>query len=333
MNVTKAYTFDDLLIMPSVFSDVKSRKLVDTKTPVSLTRLPIISASMAVFDTLEDGSLSTTFAHAMAEAGGMHIFSRSNSLEDRIAGAMEVSAHWGDNTVGIAVGLEDFNSRRSLLETVPFTVSIDIANGALIDRVKWGGKHPLIIGNFANPIAPLRGDVNVHYKMGIGGGAACTTRTKTGVGAPQAWLIGETYKNVTSDNDLIISDGGIRKPADFVKAIALGADYVMLGSVLGGVNEAPRKVRYPDGHSGNAYKPFYGMASSQASGTNVNVEGISGFVTATNKTLLTTMNEYIEGLASAMTYVGADNITDFRQSIQWIETTPTVSIENSTALK
>jgi IMP dehydrogenase/GMP reductase len=238
--IEESFTFDDILIKPTYMSRVKSRSLVDTSTNVGgiELKLPLISSSMSLFDTVSPYKADpyVLFAIALAEAGGMHIFSRALSFEDRIF-AVNVLKDLNLN-VGMAVGIDEFNEHKSMLENLNVVISIDIANGAIIDNINWMGEKPLIVGNFANPEISIseRFNGNIIIKLGVGNGAACSTRLATGVGYPQAGLIYEAAKN---SNYPIISDGGIVSVADFSKAIALGADVVMTGRMLGHAKETP----------------------------------------------------------------------------------------------
>jgi GMP reductase len=224
--ISDSFTFEDILIQPHNHSRVKSRSTVDTSVEIGGVKLdmPVISASMSLFDTYSPFSEKEetpyiSFATAIAEAGGMHIFSRATYFWPRVMAA-NVVASSGLN-VGAAVSLQEFLENQDMLENQNFVVSIDIANGAIIDDIDWRGEKPLIVGNFGNPSIGMtdRFKGNVILKLGIGSGNACSTRLVTGVGAPQAGLVYETARNT---NFPLISDGGINTIGDFVKAIALG---------------------------------------------------------------------------------------------------------------
>jgi len=128
----------------------------------------------------------------------------------------------------------------------PIMVLIDVANGHMTDLVnltkqskeKYGDKLNLMIGNVANPDTFYEYiKVGVDYvRIGIGNGNGCLTTVQTGVGYPMASLIEECrrIKNMKpfSSNTSIVADGGFKKYSDVIKAFAIGADYVMLGSIL-----------------------------------------------------------------------------------------------------
>lgn len=313
-----SFTFNDFLIVPSSYSEVKSRTQVDTSVSFGdlHLKIPVISASMSVFDTSHPFyGLDKTipdFAIAIAEAGGMHIFSRSTSFESRLNAVNHVSS-LGLN-VGLAVGLDEFHEHRKTLEKLDAVVSIDIANGAIIDGIHWDSSFPLIVGNFANPSASMeeRFTGNIILKMGIGGGSACSTRLVTGVGYPQAGLMHETSKN---SNFPLISDGGISSVSDFVKAISLGSDLVMTGKLFGHVVETPWPIEEINGRE---YKNYRGMASREEKKTKKFVEGSSGYLPFENKSVVEVMYDLSDGLKSAMSYVNAFNLQEFKKNVDFV---------------
>lgn len=333
----ETYSFDDILIKPKPYSSVKSRKDVDiSSTLYRDIRLvaPIISSSMSAFDTFHNSrEIYYQFAVAMYEAGGMHIFSRATLFSDRIRAVTNLCN--SGVTCGMAVSISEFETFRDELFSLPpnSVVSIDIANGAILENISWGGDysvpHPtLFIGNFGSPNAVVRRDLlgQIAFKLGIGSGSGCTTRVATGVGAPQAWLIHESSK---ISRKPIISDGGIDKPSDFVKAIALGADFVMMGKLLASAKETPWA---PVKIDGKWYKPYRGMASKEEKRVTEHIEGQSGYLPYEEKTLYDTVCELREGLSSAMSYSDSSTLGDFRQRAEFLKVTPATLVENGPRL-
>jgi len=329
------FSFDDILILPHFKSEVKSRSLVNTTSHLYSTELkiPAISASMSAFDTVspESRDISWQFASQMSEAGGMHIFSRSTLFDQRYEAAKTLGST--QHNVGIAVSLDEFEVYRSKLEELPAIVSIDIANGSILQNVDWQGQYPLVVGNYGNPRVLGRADLrgNLIYKFGIGGGSSCSTRLETGVGAPQGWLI--YHASMKSDrysdgHKPIISDGGVKSTADFVKAIALGAEAVMMGYVFAGARETPWE---PIKIDGKWYKPYRGMASSQEKQASSHVEGVSGYVPYEDKSIKTIMFELRDGLTSAMSYSDATDIHSFMENVEFV-LAPSSQNENQTRL-
>lgn len=320
--MVETFTFDDILIEPHASSTIKSRDDVDTSTPLSNgveLDLPVISASMSAFDTLQPDSRSIyyQFADVIADEGGMHIFSRATLFESRLRAATAIAL--SGNPVGIAVSLQEFSAYRKALESLPnnVVVSIDIANGAIIDEITWTGDNLLVIGNFGNKKAMKRNDSgNVIHKYGLGAGAACTTRMTTGVGAPQAWLIDQIRKEYQIPNYRFISDGGIDGVSDFVKALALGADFVMMGKLLAATRESPwSPVKIDD----KWYKPYRGMASAEEKGRYSHIEGVSGHILYEDKSVSDVMRELRDGLTSAMSYTNSEHLVDFHYNSSFLK--------------
>jgi IMP dehydrogenase/GMP reductase len=313
----QSFTFGDILIQPSTFSRIKSRSYVDTSINLGNFKLkiPVISASMSLFDTISpyEAHPYRMFARKIAEAGGIHIFSRALSFSDRV---FSVHALNHENlNVGMAVGLDEFFAKKSELEKLNAIISIDIANGSIIPEIVWGGDNPLIVGNFANPDISMvkRFNGNIILKLGVGSGAACSTRVTTGVGFPQAGLIYEAAKN---SNYKIISDGGVGSVSDFTKALALGADFVMTGRMFGHVKETPWEVLEINGKK---YKPYRGMASKEEKKSKKFVEGASGYIEFTDRTVQEIMYDLSDGLRSAMSYCDALNLNEFSRNANFVQ--------------
>jgi IMP dehydrogenase/GMP reductase len=226
------FDFDDVLIEPEVLSPIRSRKQVDVHD--SLKMLPIFTAPM---DTVISEKNSVVFNSEKIYT----ILPRKMSYTPD-----DVSM---DPKVWVAYGMEDFNElflkeEKSIPLGGRIYVLIDIANGHmsdLRDMVKqakkiYGSTLCLMVGNCANPSTYLAmAQAGADYvRMGIGNGAGCLTTVQTGIGYPMASLIYETCK-IQKERNLkakIVADGGFKKYADIIKALALGADYVMLGSIF-----------------------------------------------------------------------------------------------------
>jgi IMP dehydrogenase/GMP reductase len=233
------YDFDDLLIQPAPITSIRSRSQV---TPYYLefleqgsyrNWLPLMTAPM---DTVIDGRNH----HYFSELGIMPVLPRINQPD---------SSHVNYDHF-LSYSLTDFD-RLFLENTIEIPdgyqvhALIDIANGHMKDlkestksaKQKYGNRLVLMVGNIANPSTfyeyALTG---VDYlRIGIGNGGGCLTTVQTGVGYPMASLIYECNKIKKGNSHIktkIVADGGFKKYADVVKALALGADYVMLGSIF-----------------------------------------------------------------------------------------------------
>jgi IMP dehydrogenase len=237
---------------------------------------------------------------------------------------------FGRLRVGAAVGVTpDILERIDALKSAGVDViSIDTAHGhskGVMDAAKRvKKKYPeleLIVGNIATgdaakALAKLGADA---VKVGVGPGSICTTRIVAGVGLPQLSAVYEAAKAVKGSPTKIIADGGIRFSGDVVKAIAAGADSVMIGSLLAGTEEAPGEVII---YEGRKFKSYRGMGSLEAmeDGSKDRYfqdveddvkklvpEGISGRVPY--KGLVSeVLYQLVGGLKAGMGYCGAKNI-------------------------
>lgn len=335
------FTFDDILIKPVSFSAVKSRGHTDLSQTLQGRKfdIPILSASMSSLDTQETSSRTnkpyTEFAEALHFEGGTHIFSRAIPFVERLQAAKDING-------GIAVGHQEFEDHKDILQESGVMVSIDIANGAILpNNINWEGQEqPLIIGNFGNPevISYRKFSANTMVKFGIGPSAVCSTREMTGVGAPQGWLISEADSIRTDEwrrgkrvasNITIVSDGGTKTPGDFVKALGLGADLVMIGTMFAAARETPGE---PIKIDGEWYKPVRGMASAAEKGSQKHIEGISGYVPYEGKSVSNIVQELTDGLRSAMAYTDRKDIHQFIGNVDFYRVTPSTVVENRTRL-
>jgi IMP dehydrogenase len=169
-------------------------------------------------------------------------------------------------------------------------------------------------------------------KVGIGPGSICTTRVVAGVGIPQFTAILETAAEAAKDGIPVIADGGIRYSGDIVKALAAGAESVMVGSLFAGTDEAPgEQILY----QGRAYKVYRGMGSLGAmkagsadryfqqdveNERKLVPEGVEGMVPYKG-TISTTIHQLMGGVRSGMGYVGAKSLKELRERAKFIRQT------------
>ena len=245
--------------------------------------------------------------------------------------------------VGAAIGVGNKQLERAeeLIKAGVDVIVIDTAHGhskgVLETAKKFKNKYPgvdLIAGNIATGEAAAELiDAGVDgIKVGIGPGSICTTRVVTGVGIPQIYAISEVYKVTSKNNIPIISDGGIKYSGDIPKAIAAGADSVMIGSLFAGTDESPGEVILLDGRS---YKTVRGMGSlgAMAAGSKDRYfqeklpeeklvpEGIEGRVPYRGP-LQVTLNQLVGGLRSAMGYTGCKTIIELKQKAKFVRISP-----------
>lgn len=243
---------------------------------------------------------------------------------------------YGRLRVGAAVGVTpDILDRIEALKTAGVDViSIDTAHGhskGVMDAAKTvKNKYPeidLVVGNIATgeaalALAKIGADA---VKVGVGPGSICTTRVVAGVGLPQLSAVYEAAKAVKGTDTKIIADGGIRFSGDIVKAIAAGADSIMIGSLLAGTEEAPGQVII---YEGRKFKSYRGMGSLEAMGDGSKdryfqdveddikklvPEGISGRVPF--KGLVSeVLYQLVGGLKAGMGYCGAPDLEALKQA-------------------
>lgn len=240
--------------------------------------------------------------------------------------------------VGAAIGVKDGEERAEKLISVGTDVLvIDIAHGhhkTAIDLIKkLKHKHEktdIVAGNVATAVGTqdmIKAGADA-VKIGIGPGAACSTRIVSGAGVPQITAVLESSKVARKYNVPIIADGGIRNSGDLAKAIAAGASSVMIGSLLAGTKESPGEYFIEDGA---AVKIYRGLASREASIDRNSLEknkdreertpeGISTRVAYRGEVKRIILN-LIDGLQSGMSYSGAESIKDFWQKAEFIRIT------------
>ena len=260
--IKEALTFDDVTLSPK-YSEVLPSE-VDTKIQLSKNinlKIPLLSSAM---DTVTESKM----AIALAKAGGIGVIHRNLNISTQVQEIRKVKAK--NLLVGAAVGAGTDEMKRAdaiLKEGIDLIV-VDTAHGhtkrvaEIIKKIKKKKKKSTSIcaGNIATPEAAkflIKLGVDI-IKVGIGPGSICTTRLVAGIGVPQLSAIINVKSGVKNKNIKIISDGGIKFSGDIAKALAAGADAVMIGSLFAGTIESPGKVIKKNG---KLYKNFRGMGS------------------------------------------------------------------------
>lgn len=248
--------------------------------------------------------------------------------------------------VAVAVWVNSFDEKVvPLYELGIRTFVIDTAHGyqkSMIDTVKkfrqqFGNEATVIAGNVITAEATralLEAWAN-GVKVGIGPWAMCTTRMKTWVGRPQFTAVYKCAQEAKKIWWFVWADGGIKSPRDMILALAAGANHVMIGTLFSGVFESVGDIKYDQ--DGLMYKENYGMASRKAVvGRNQKVskfqlaqkqmfrEGISTskiYIKSSMESVGDVVDEFMTGLRSAMTYVGANTLQEFTdKAIVWVQT-------------
>jgi IMP dehydrogenase len=250
----------------------------------------------------------------------------------------------GKLRVGAAVGFGEGTEERLelLVRAGVDAIVVDVAHGhsaGVLDRLRWVKRHypqiDLIGGNIATGAA-ARALVDAGadaVKVGIGPGSICTTRIVTGVGVPQIYAIEQVAKALKGSGVPLIADGGVRFSGDLAKAIAAGADTVMMGGAFAGTEEAPGETIL---YQGRTYKSYRGMGSIgamqqgsadryfQDSGANnpnttkLVPEGIEGQVPYKGS-VVAVIFQMAGGLRASMHYCGCASIADMQEHAEFVE--------------
>ncbi len=240
--------------------------------------------------------------------------------------------------VGAAIGTYDFERAQKLIDSGVDILVLDLATahtkdaGETLKELKKSFKVEVIAGNVvttegAEFLIKCGADV---VKVGLGAGSICTTRVISGVGIPQITSILNVAKIAKKYDIKVISDGGIRYSGDITKAIALGADAVMLGSLFAGVHESPGEIVY---YQGKPYKSYRGMGSIGAiqqggssrylkldDKTGIVPEGVEGLVSLQGS-LSDCVKQLVGGLKIGMGYLGCKNISELQKKSKFYKIT------------
>ena len=320
---SQSLSYDDILLVPQ-YSDIRSRAEISLSAELGkniILNLPIIASPM---DTISGASMGS----AMGTHGGLAIVHRYNTIEEQLTTVAEALEGSPAINIGAAVGISgDFISRARRLSRMGVKVlCVDVAHGhhvlmkdalhALREEV--GPDLHIMAGNVAtlegvNDLADWGAD---SVRCNIGGGSICSTRVQTGHGLPGLQTIMECAQ--TDRNVTIIADGGIKNSGDIVKALALGADAVMVGALLAGTHEAPGKL-IQDSH-GQKWKLYRGMASKEAQvewrGKYSSFEGVSSRVPFKGSVKLV-LEDLERGIRSGLSYSGARNILELHHKAEF----------------
>ncbi|MBN1258838.1 IMP dehydrogenase [Candidatus Peregrinibacteria bacterium] len=252
--------------------------------------------------------------------------------------------------VGAAVGPAKNMEERveKLVQAGTDVLVVDTAHGhskGVIDTVKYIKKHykkmQVIAGNIATveAVQALCKAGADAVKVGIGPGSICTTRVVTGIGAPQFSAVFNCAKEAKKLGIPVIADGGVKYSGDVAKALAAGAESVMIGSLFAGTKESPGEMVY---HEGKTYKAYRGMGSmgAMAGGgkerygqadvkdeTKYVPEGIEGQIIYKGE-VAHEVFQLVGGLRSSMGYTGAKNIPDFQKKAKFVQITNAGLIES-----
>ncbi len=326
--IKEALTFDDVTLAPNYSSYLPSEVKTSIKLSKNLNlKIPILSSAM---DTVTESNMAV----AIGKSGGLGVVHRNLTIEDQIFEIKKIKKN--KCLVGAAVGASEneYERVKKILKENIDLIVVDTAHGhtkkvgEIIKKIILikPKKTSVCAGNIATSeaakfLARLGVDI---IKVGIGPGSICTTRLVTGIGVPQLSAIMNVKKGIGKSKTTIIADGGIKFSGDIAKALAAGADAVMIGSLFAGTDEAPGKLIKKNGI---LYKNFRGMGSvgamnkgsadryfqkKQKDTSKYVAEGVEGLVRykgPVDKVLF----QLVGGLKSSMGYLGSSKITDLRK--------------------
>lgn len=246
--------------------------------------------------------------------------------------------------VGAAIGVGEGSDERThaLVQAGVDVIVVDTAHGhsqSVMDRISWVKKNypdiQVIGGNVAtaNAARALVDSGADAIKVGIGPGSICTTRIVAGVGVPQITAIHNVSEAISGTGVPVIADGGIRYSGDIAKALAAGANLVMLGGLLAGTAESPGEIEL---YQGRSYKSYRGMGSlsamqqgssdryfqekEQKSNDKLVPEGVEGRVPFKGS-VAGVIHQLMGGVRSSMGYLGCATIAEMHEKAEFVEIT------------
>lgn len=305
----QSLTYDDISLIPGEISRIKSRKEVDTQSKFlgQKLSLPIISSPMESVTGIE-------MARELSSLGCIGIVNRFDSS----LGELLKNKNNGRKINAISVALNTpLDTIKKLSQGVKI-ICIDTANASnrevlkKSEQIKKNTKVKVIVGNIAHG-ASLKQLVDAGadaVRVGIGSGSVCSTSIQTGIGIGQVSSILDVFfaRKEGKYKIEIIADGGIKGAGDVAKAIALGADAVMIGRLLAGTRETPGEViRYND----QLWKKYRGSASFGVKMKNEFIEGEETMVPFKG-VVKNVVNAISDGLRSSMSYMNCQSIDELR---------------------
>jgi len=325
--------------------DIRAIMHVRGNEPISsiMTKEPITARE----DVTTSEALETMYANKVerlpvtnGEGRLLGIITMQDILEKR---SFPQANRDASGSLRVAAGVGPFDVERAIMldEAGVDAVVVDCAHGynmnvvEAVRNIKGSVKADVIAGNIAtSEAAEALADTVDGLKVGIGPGSICTTRIVAGVGVPQVTAIASVAEVASPLGIPVIADGGVRYSGDIAKAIAAGANAVMMGSLLAGTDEAPGRLIAMQGRK---YKQYRGMGSLgvmsggessdryfQKKGigrTKYVPEGVEGAIPYVGK-VSEVVYQLIGGLKSAMGYTGSATIDDLRTKAQFVRITP-----------
>ena len=338
-HAAKGLAYDDVLLVPQ-YSDIKTRREIRIGNSLTTDRhghytcaldLPIIASPM---DTISE----TEMGIAMWQEGGIAVIHRYNTIAEQVDIIDQIIYAGANAAAAIGTSGDYLDRAHALVGLGVRILCIDVAHGHHIMvkealgtlRETFGDAIHIMAGNVAtlegyNDLVDWGAD---SVRCNIGGGSICSTRIQTGHGVPGFQTIIDCARSDRRAS--IIADGGIRNSGDIVKALAAGADFVMLGSLLSGTDETPGDVI--NTHEGK-FKSYRGMASKDAQiawrGKTASLEGVATTVPCKGP-VDDVLEDLARGIKSGLSYSGARTITQLQKKAKFMRQTGSGQTESST---
>jgi IMP dehydrogenase len=336
MKVKEALAYDDVLLVPQ-YSDIASRRDVyigsrlEGSGPLTSFKLPIIASPM---DTISEEEMGIV----MWQEGGLSVIHRYNSIKEQCAIIDQVLFAGANAAAAIGTSGDYLDRAMALYDAGVRILCVDVAHGHhvlmrhALEKLRnvFSDTVHIMAGNIAtlegyNDLVDWGAD---SVRCNIGGGSICSTRIQTGHGVPGLQTIIDCARS--DRNAPIVADGGIRNSGDIVKALAAGADFVMLGSLLSGTDETPGDVITT---RKGKFKSYRGMASKDAQiawrGKTASLEGVATTVPCKGPAE-DILEELERGIRSGLSYTGARSIRALQAKATFIRQTRSGQIESAT---
>jgi IMP dehydrogenase/GMP reductase len=333
---TTNLSFDDILLVPADRTNTIKRVGADISSTVGnplnksawlKLQLPFIIAPM-------ENISSTKMLEYIAQSGGLGFIQRHQPIEDRINQAKLL-----DQRTGFAVNISEAEDKDFIKRILDLGIKVILIDTAV-------GHNNLTLNAVSSLRSAIPDDIHImcgnvssfeaykglmdagcdSVRVGIGGGAACTTRLVTGFGVPTMGSIMDIYKRVNPEEvNGIIADSGIKNSGDITKSFASGASAVMMGSLFAGHDEC----------DGETKTEFRGLASLEIQLSNgvkdPYSEGVSGNVPYRGS-VNNTVKDLVNGLKSGMSYAGVRTIKQLQKNTKYIVVSQQVVNESNTRI-
>lgn len=345
----KSLTYDDVLIVPK-YSEVSTRSSITLRTKVTRRYGLLVPYVASCMDTVCESEM----AIKMAELGGVGCIHRFMTVDEQCEEVKKVRKYFSDNSLyedwgvmyddwhteikdipvmaAIGVMASDLDRALRLVEAGANIILIDVAHGHHVNVKVMIAQLREILPEHIDIIA---GNISTResaldlcswgadgLRVGIGGGSLCTTRIKTGHGIPNVTSVLDCSEAANNVKVPVMADGGIRNSGDIAKALAAGANCVMLGSLLAGTKESPGNI--VEKNNGSLYKKYRGSASLETKSTHgqavKHIEGESTLIPFKGGVsyIVEGLND---GVKSALSYSGCKSIPEFNDRATFVEIT------------